>query len=80
MNRVIWLTVEVRVSIDLLWLGQKGHLAPSDASKPPAAATLPPARRGVLQSEKDEPEDKLALFFFHVLHLFQTFSNTIKEG
>lgn len=57
-----WLTVEVRVSIDLLRLGQKHHLAPSNASKPPAAK-LPPARRGISQSEEDEPEDKLALFF-----------------
>lgn len=32
-----WLTIEVRAFIDLLWLGQKHHLALCNASQPPAA-------------------------------------------
>lgn len=76
------LTVEVRAFIDLLWLGQKHHLAQRNASQPPAAPKLPPAPRGISHSEKDKPEDKLHhLFFFflqgvtllHLPYSFRTF-------
>lgn len=67
-----WLTVEVRAFIDLLWLGQKHHLAMCNASQPPAASKLLPARHGISHREKDKPEDKLHhLFFFSFAGLRQ---------
>lgn len=67
-----WLTVEVRAFIDLLWLGQKHHLAMCNASQPPAASKLPPARRGISHCEKDKPEDKLHHLFFFLFYRAST--------